>query len=122
MLSARRTVLPRAALRRRLSADLAAGRRSVDELLQSNDRLGEQQALLDATHASAVFSAQYGHRIAAAARLLKPRHKVVQAPPDRPAKALIPPTDTELRPREREQYADNAPPVWVRGEHHAQDD
>lgn len=55
-------------------------------------------------------------------RPLKPRHKVVQAPPDRAAKALIPPTDTELRPREREQYADNAPPGWVRGERHAQDD
>ncbi|GAA2523038.1 hypothetical protein GCM10010276_87650 [Streptomyces longisporus] len=52
----------------------------------------------------------------------KPRHKVVQALPEPPTKALIPPTDTELRPRDREQYADNAPPVWVRGEHHAEDD
>jgi hypothetical protein len=52
----------------------------------------------------------------------KPRHKMVQAQPERPAKALIPPTDTELRPRDREQYADNAPPVWVRGERRAQDD
>lgn len=52
----------------------------------------------------------------------KPQHKVVQVRPERPAKALIPPTDTELRPRDREQYADNAPPVWVRGERHAQDD
>ncbi|MEV7864340.1 hypothetical protein AB0O86_37805 [Streptomyces hirsutus] len=56
-----------AAFRRRLLADLAARRCSVDELLQSNDRLGDQQALLGATHAFAVFSAQYGHRIAAAA-------------------------------------------------------
>ncbi|GAA4667992.1 hypothetical protein [Streptomyces youssoufiensis] len=48
-------------------ADLAAGRRSVDELLQPNARLGKQQALLGATHAFALFSAQYGHRIAAAA-------------------------------------------------------
>ncbi len=55
-------------------------------------------------------------------RPLKPRPKVVRAPPEWPAKALIPPTDTELRPREREQYADNAPPVWVRGESHAQND
>ncbi|MGC0334768.1 hypothetical protein RKD23_007758 [Streptomyces sp. SAI-170] len=30
----------------------AAGRRSIDELLQSNDHLGDQQALLDATHAA----------------------------------------------------------------------
>ncbi|MCX5256810.1 hypothetical protein OOK27_22185 [Streptomyces canus] len=56
-----------AAFRQRLFADLAAGLRSVDELLQPTDRLGDQQALLDATHAFAVFSAQYGHRIAAAA-------------------------------------------------------
>lgn len=56
-----------AAFRRRLFADLSVGRRSVDELLQPNDRLGDQQALLDATHAFAVVSAQYGHRIAAAA-------------------------------------------------------
>ncbi|MEV0227328.1 hypothetical protein [Streptomyces sp. NPDC050704] len=55
------------AFRRRLFADIAAGRRSVDELLQPNDRLGDQQALLDATHAFAVFSAQHGHRVAAAA-------------------------------------------------------
>ncbi|TRO55780.1 hypothetical protein [Streptomyces sp. IB201691-2A2] len=55
------------AFRRRLFADLAAGRRGVDELLQPNDRLGDQQALLDGTHAFAVFSAQYGHRTAAAA-------------------------------------------------------
>ncbi|MFF7551173.1 hypothetical protein ACFZCU_47420 [Streptomyces canus] len=50
-----------AAFRRRLFADLEAGRRSVDELLQPNDRLGDQQALLDATHAFAVVSAQYGY-------------------------------------------------------------
>jgi hypothetical protein len=56
-----------AAFRRRLFADLAAGRRAVAELMQPNDRLGDQRALLDATHAFAVFSAQYGHRIAAAA-------------------------------------------------------
>ncbi|MGW6792369.1 hypothetical protein [Streptomyces chartreusis] len=51
----------------------------------------------------------------------KPQHKVVQAPRERLAKALIPPTDTELRPREREQYADN-PPVWVREERRTQGD
>jgi hypothetical protein len=56
-----------AAFRRRLFTDLTAGRRCVDELLQSDDRLGDQQALLDATHAFGLFSAQYGHRIAAAA-------------------------------------------------------
>jgi hypothetical protein len=54
-----------AAFRRRLFAALTAGRRTVDELLQPTDRLGDQ-ALLDATHAFAVFSAQYGHRVAAA--------------------------------------------------------
>jgi hypothetical protein len=36
-------------------------------LLKTDDRLGDQQALLDATHAFGLFSAQYGHRIAAAA-------------------------------------------------------
>ncbi|WP_157876852.1 hypothetical protein, partial [Streptomyces graminilatus] len=56
-----------AAFRRRLFAALAAGRRTIDDLLQPTDRLGDQQALLDATHAFAVFSAQYGHRVAAAA-------------------------------------------------------
>jgi hypothetical protein len=56
-----------AAFRRRLFAGLAAGRRSIDELQQPHDRLGDQQALIDATHAFAVFSAQYGHRVAAAA-------------------------------------------------------
>ncbi|MET9014538.1 hypothetical protein ABZX74_27020 [Streptomyces olivaceoviridis] len=56
-----------AAFRRRPFADLAAGRRSVDELLHSNDRLDVQPALLDAAHAVAVFSAHYGHRIAATA-------------------------------------------------------
>ncbi|MFJ8828061.1 hypothetical protein ACIREE_40870 [Streptomyces sp. NPDC102467] len=56
-----------AAFRRRLLADLAAGRRSVNELLQSDDCMGDQQALLGATHVFAVVSAQYGHRIAAAA-------------------------------------------------------
>jgi hypothetical protein len=64
----------------------------------------------------------YLRQSSAATRPPKSRHKVVQAPPDRAAKALIPPTDTKLRPREREQYADNAPRVWVRGERHAQDD
>lgn len=49
----------------------------------------------------------------------KPQHKVVQAPPERPARALIPPSNTELRPREREHFADNAQPVWVREERHA---
>jgi len=56
-----------AAFRRRLFAALAAGRRTIDELLQPTDRLGDQQALLDTTHAFAVFSAQHGHRVAAAA-------------------------------------------------------
>jgi hypothetical protein len=56
-----------AASRRRLFTDLTAGRRCIDELLQTDDRLGDQQALLDATHAFGLFSAQYGHRIAAAA-------------------------------------------------------
>ncbi|MEH0415961.1 hypothetical protein [Streptomyces sp. B21-083] len=56
-----------AASRRRLFAALAAGRRTVTTLMQQDDRLGEQQALLDATHAFAVFAAQYGHRTAAAA-------------------------------------------------------
>ncbi|MFE2302461.1 hypothetical protein ACFXAW_30210 [Streptomyces sp. NPDC059445] len=41
-------------------------------------------------------------------RLPGPRHKGVQAPLDRPDKALMPPTRNELRPRERGQYADNA--------------
>ncbi|MEV0981975.1 hypothetical protein [Streptomyces sp. NPDC049915] len=56
-----------AAFRRRLFADLASGRRSINELQQPHDRLGDQQALIDATHAFAIFSAQYGHRVAAAA-------------------------------------------------------
>ncbi|MER6188324.1 hypothetical protein [Streptomyces sp. NPDC001652] len=56
-----------AAFRRRLFAGLATGRRSIDELQQLSNRLGDQQALIDATHAFAVFSAQYGHRVAAAA-------------------------------------------------------
>lgn len=51
-----------------------------------------------------------------------PRHKVVQAPIERPARALVPPRNTPLRPRDREQYADNAPPVWVRGGSNAEDD
>jgi hypothetical protein len=45
------------------------------------------------------------------------RHRVVQAQPPVAAKALIPPTDTPLQPREREHYADNAQPVWVRDVH-----
>jgi hypothetical protein len=52
----------------------------------------------------------------------QPQHKVVYAPPEPTAKALIPPTDTELQPREREHYADNAPPLWVREDSHAEDD
>lgn len=56
-------------------------------------------------------------------RPLTPNHKVVQAPPEQPARALIPPRSTPLVPRDREQYADNAPPVWVReGGSRAQDD
>ncbi|GAA1069079.1 hypothetical protein GCM10009647_090970 [Streptomyces sanglieri] len=55
-------------------------------------------------------------------RPLKPNHKVVQAQPEQPARALIPPRSTPLVPRDREQYADNAPPVWVRGSSRAQDD
>jgi hypothetical protein len=51
-----------------------------------------------------------------------PRHKVVQAPIERPARALRPPRNTPLQPRDREQYADNAPPVWVRGGSYAADD
>lgn len=54
-----------AAARRRLFAELGAGRRTVTGLIQQDDRLGDQQALLDATHAFAVFAAQYGHRTAA---------------------------------------------------------
>ncbi|MGW5353422.1 hypothetical protein ACWERV_23285 [Streptomyces sp. NPDC004031] len=41
------------------------------------------------------------------------RHKVVQTLPPPPVKALIPPSNSPLQPREREHYADNAPPVWV---------
>lgn len=52
----------------------------------------------------------------------KPRHTVVQAPPERPVRALIPPTDDPLHPREREHYADNAQPFWVKESHRAQDD
>ncbi|TRO55814.1 hypothetical protein E4K73_49190 [Streptomyces sp. IB201691-2A2] len=51
-----------------------------------------------------------------------PQHKVVKAPIERPARAIIPPRDTPLQPRDREQYADNAPPVWVRGGPRAKDD
>ncbi|MFF4353824.1 hypothetical protein [Streptomyces sp. NPDC001530] len=56
-----------AAFRRRLFADLAAGRQCVNDLIQQDNRLGERQALLDATHAFAVFAARYGHRTAAQA-------------------------------------------------------
>ncbi|EDX27065.1 hypothetical protein SSAG_06856 [Streptomyces sp. Mg1] len=52
----------------------------------------------------------------------KPKHTVVHAPQEQPARALIPPTSSPLVPRDREQYADNAPPVWVRGRSRAQDD
>lgn len=55
-------------------------------------------------------------------RLVKARYKTVQAPPEQPARALIPPTDRPLRPRAREQYADNAPPVWVKDGPDAQDE
>lgn len=48
-------------------------------------------------------------------RPLTPERKVVQAPPEQPTRALIPPRSTPLVPRDREQYADNAPLVWVRG-------
>ncbi|MFB6828430.1 hypothetical protein [Streptomyces hydrogenans] len=53
--------------------------------------------------------------------LLQP-HTIVHAPPPPRAKALIPPLNTPLRPRDREQYADNAPPVWVKEGRRAQDD
>jgi hypothetical protein len=42
------------------------------------------------------------------------RIKVVQAQPEKPARALIPPKDTPLPERDREQYADNAPVAWVK--------
>ncbi|TXC99783.1 hypothetical protein FS847_00400 [Streptomyces sp. ISID311] len=53
--------------------------------------------------------------VLAARRSQPPRSQVVQAPIEQPARALIPPRDTPLQPRDREQYADNAPPVWVAG-------
>ncbi|MET8957528.1 hypothetical protein [Streptomyces sp. NPDC004533] len=40
--------------------------------------------------------------------------KVVQAQPENPARALIPPRDTPLPERDREHYADNAPVAWVK--------
>ncbi|WP_445277723.1 hypothetical protein [Streptomyces sp. DSM 41033] len=40
--------------------------------------------------------------------------KVVQAQPEKPARALIPPTNTPLPERDREQYADNVPMGWVK--------
>ncbi|MEU3862975.1 hypothetical protein AB0F03_37845 [Streptomyces sp. NPDC028722] len=40
--------------------------------------------------------------------------KVVQAQPEKPARALIPPRDTPLSERVREQYADNAFAAWVK--------
>lgn len=54
--------------------------------------------------------------------LIKPRHKVVQVSPPEPAAALIPPTDAPLRSRDREHYADNAQPVWVKDGPDTQDD
>ncbi|MFH9985788.1 hypothetical protein [Streptomyces luteogriseus] len=42
------------------------------------------------------------------------RIKVVRAQPEKPARALIPPKDTPLPERDREQYADNAPVAWVK--------
>jgi hypothetical protein len=47
---------------------------------------------------------------------------VAQAAPEQPVTALIPPTSSPLVPRDREQYADNALPVWVRGRARTQDD
>lgn len=55
-------------------------------------------------------------------RLVKPPHKVVRVSPERPAQALIPPSDKPLRSRDREHYADNAQPVWVKEGPHAEDD
>jgi hypothetical protein len=43
-----------------------------------------------------------------------PSVKVVQAQPEKPARALIPPRDTPLPERDREQYADNAFAAWVK--------
>ncbi|MER5401660.1 hypothetical protein [Streptomyces sp. NPDC002599] len=40
--------------------------------------------------------------------------KVVQAQPEKPARALILPENTPLPERSREQYADNAPVAWVK--------
>lgn len=51
-----------------------------------------------------------------------PKHKVVRAPAEKPARALHPPGNIPLRGRDREQYADNAPPVWVKDGSYAQDD
>ncbi|MFE1050452.1 hypothetical protein ACFW5S_32625 [Streptomyces olivaceus] len=42
------------------------------------------------------------------------RIKVVRTQPEKPARALIPPKDTPLPERDREQYADNAPVAWVK--------
>ncbi|PCG83101.1 hypothetical protein CIB93_26580 [Streptomyces sp. WZ.A104] len=53
--------------------------------------------------------------------LLQPQHTIVHAPEPR-AKALIPPSNAPLRPRDREQYADNAPPVWVKEDRCAEND
>lgn len=65
----------------------------------------------------------YLQQPASAVRRPQPsKHKVVQAPPERPAKAIIPPSNRPLRPRDREQYADNAPPLWVKEAQHAEDD
>ncbi len=51
-------------------------------------------------------------------RLPKPERsswvKAVQAQPEKPARALIPPKNTPLPERDREQYADNAPVGWVK--------
>jgi hypothetical protein len=57
-----------AVFRRRLFAGLAAGCRSIDGLGRRQQCPGEHQALLGAADAFAVFSAQDGHRAAAAAR------------------------------------------------------
>jgi hypothetical protein len=60
-----------------------------------------------------------------ASRKLRPPklwHEVVQARPERPATALIPPTSNDLQPRDREHYAGNAQPLWVREGRDAQDD
>ncbi|GGT73928.1 hypothetical protein GCM10010207_84430 [Streptomyces atratus] len=61
-------------------------------------------------------------RSSAGRRPLKPQHKVVQAVPQPTARALIPPSSAPLRSRDREQYADNAPPAWVKETRYAKDD